>query len=252
MSGDPSKARMVLKKRWVGVLVSVCVPGFGLVRAGLITRGIVWFLTLQIISVFVALFAIWRSVPFWGVVLSMVIAVGCQIAMLVDSFRPGRLSPSVWVVFIVALLAIIFVPSAPHLFAHAFIIPTGGMEPTLRGQFHGIADHIIADRISYRFSPSKRGDLVVFRTTGIADIHANTFFAQRLVGLPGEKIEIKEGHVIVDGRQLDESNGLSNVTYTTAPARSFMTDATVYEVPQNAYFMLGDNSPNSFDSRYWG
>jgi signal peptidase I len=256
MSNDAPAAMEAPKQRWVGVLLSVLVPGFGLVRAGRIARGVAWFLALQVLGVVVTLSAIWRSVPFWGVLAGLVVALACQLAMLVDSFRPGKLSARLWAIFVIALLAIIFVPSAPHLFARAFKIPTGGMEPTLRGRSQGAADQIIVDRLSYLFSPPARGDLVVFRTIGIAgmptDMPADTFFFQRLVGLPGEKIEIREGRVFADARPLTERDGIPGITYTIPPARSSTTQAGVYEVPPDAYFTLGDNSPHSFDSRYWG
>jgi signal peptidase I len=149
-----------------------------------------------------------------------------------------------------------FVPSASHLFARALKIPTDGMAPTLRGRSQSPADHIIADRLSYMFSPPKRGDLIVFRITGIAgipaDMPADTFFFQRVVGLPGEKIEIREGRVFADARPLTERDGIPGITYTIPPARSPTTQAGVYEVPPDAYFTLGDNSQHSFDGRYWG
>ena len=251
-----SNGNKATQRRWPGVLFSLFVPGFGLVRAGRIMRGAAWFIALQIIGVLVTLLAIWRSVPYWGVLAGLIVALGCEFTMLVDSFRPGKLSARLWAIFVIALLAIMFVPSAPHLVARAFKIPTGGMEPTLRGRSRGTADQIIVDRLSYFFSPPARGDLVVFRTTGIADMPADlpvdTFFFQRLVGLPGERIEIREGRVFADARPLTERDGIRGITYTIPPARSSTTQAGVYEVPPDAYFTLGDNSQHSFDSRYWG
>jgi signal peptidase I len=221
MPDDTQPAVEAPKRRWPGVLLSLFVPGFGLARAGLFRRAVLWFVAVQIIGVLVVLLAIWRSIPVWAFLAGLTFAVGCQLSMLVDSFRPGRLSARLWIAFVALLLAIIFAPSVPHLFAHAFTVPTDGMAPTLLGRSHGTADHVITDRFSYRFSPPKRGELVVFRTTGIAEIRADTFFVQRLVGLPGEKIEIRDGHIFADGRQLGESDGIPGIAYTTAPARPF-------------------------------
>jgi signal peptidase I len=80
------------------------------------------------------------------------------------------------------------------------------------------------------------------------------FFVKRLVGLPGERIEIRDGRVFADGRLLDESVGIPPITFVSPVSRmpSLLPEGASYTVPQNGFFFLGDNSANSFDSRYWG
>ena len=255
MSADDPATSRPLKRAWLGVLLSLLVPGFGLVRAGRIARGITWFLAIQIVAILVTLLFIWRTIPFWAALGGFIAAIAFQVVMLVDSFRPGRLNTLLSLVFALVLTAILLLPLPPHLIAEVIKIPTAAMEPTLQGASRGTPDHVIVDRLSYWFSPPQRGDLAAFRTTGIAGISGEgPSFVKRVVGLPGERIEIRDGHLFADGRQLNENDGIPTVLYYSAPAsltHSFNSGG-IYLVPGDAYFVLGDNSRKSFDSRYWG
>ncbi len=121
------------RRRWLGVLLSLFVPGFGLVRAGLIRRGIVWFVALQLASISVALLYIWTSVPTWAAIAATLLFWGAELVMLGDSFRPGRLTiPLVLIFAPLAVISVVF-GAAGHIIARPFKIPTGAMQPTLRG-----------------------------------------------------------------------------------------------------------------------
>jgi signal peptidase I len=238
------------------VLLSLLVPGFGLVRAGRPLRGLLWFVGLQLVAVGIALLFIARPVPNWIVGAGMLVGFAFFVAILVDSFRPGRLTWPLAFGFVSASIALVALPSLPQLIAKDFKVPTAAMEPTLLGAARGNPDHIVVDRVSYLILQPKRGDLVVFRTLGILGIPGETFFVKRLVGLPGERIEIRDGRLFADGQQLDESAGIPPITYTSPePLGSFVPDlggSASYTVPNDSFFFLGDNSANSYDSRYWG
>jgi signal peptidase I len=94
----------------------------------------------------------------------------------------------------------------------------------------------------YFFNPPKRGDIVVFTPPG-----ANSDpYIKRIIGLPGETIEIREGSVFVDGNRLDEVYVSSSTSWRGGGDQSTIT------IPEDEYFMLGDNRENSSDSRSFG
>ena len=122
--------------------------------------------------------------------------------------------------------------------AEARYIPSGSMEPTLE-----INDRLIIEKVSYHFTPPKRGEVVVFEPTDI--LQRQNFkdaFIKRIIGLPGEKVEVKEGKVYVNNQVLPEKYIEEEPQYSYGPVI----------VPQDHYLVLGDNRNNSYDSHYWG
>ncbi|MBI2186335.1 MAG: signal peptidase I [Acidobacteria bacterium] len=139
----------------------------------------------------------------------------------------------------------------------AFKIPTGSMEKNLL-----IGDHLLVNKFAYAptatplerillpIDPIRRGDIVVFKYPEDPERD----FIKRVIGLPGETIELKNKKVSIDGKPLDEAyvqflippdeegNGEFDVRVQYGPVT----------VPEDHYFMMGDNRDNSQDSRYWG
>lgn len=115
-------------------------------------------------------------------------------------------------------------------------VPTGSMETTIMTD-----DRIVALRLSYLFAEPQRGDIVVFEYPD--DITGKTLFIKRVIGLPGETVDIRDGRVYIDGSEEPLSEDYVNGT----PEEDFGP----YEVPADSYFMLGDNRNRSMDSRYW-
>jgi signal peptidase I len=122
--------------------------------------------------------------------------------------------------------------------AEARYIPSGSMEPTLQ-----INDRLIIDKLSYDFTAPQRGDVVVFNPTKtLREQNFHDAFIKRVIGLPGETVEVRNGQVWVNGAPLREK-------YIEAPP-NYQWGPVV--VPANSYLVLGDNRNNSYDSHYWG
>lgn len=158
------------------------------------------------------------------------------------------------------LIAVIFVNFARIFVFQAFKIPTGSMEDNLK-----IGDHIIVNKAIYGpmsgplsaimpIREVRRGDIIVFRYP----LQPETDFVKRVIGLPGETIEIRDKKVFVNGRQLNEPYTLFDdpQVYPLQPAlpepyRS-RDQMAPFKVPEGQYFAMGDNRDRSSDSRYWG
>lgn len=112
-------------------------------------------------------------------------------------------------------------------------IPTGSMIPTIPEE-----SRIFGNRLTYKFSDPERGDIVVFKYP----VDESQLFIKRVIGLPGETIQVKDGNVYINGDILDESDYLDVVTEG---------EFGPYEIPQDSYFMMGDNRNESSDSRFW-
>ena len=142
--------------------------------------------------------------------------------------------------------------------AEARWIPSGSMEPTLHGtpnQWE--ADKIIVDKVKYKFSKPERGDIVVFSPTEeLQKEQYHDAFIKRIIGLPGEKVELREGQVYINNKVLEEDKYLSPSVLTVVDVctsgqqRPFLAQPET--IPPNSYLVLGDNRGSSYDGRCWG
>jgi signal peptidase I len=107
------------------------------------------------------------------------------------------------------------------------------MEPNLQN-----GQRLVVSKVAYIFHQPSRGDVIVFHPP----ISMRTEYIKRIIGLPGDTVEVKDGGVIVNGKLLQEPYIASPPLYTF-PAQ---------KVPENEYFVMGDNRNNSNDSHNWG
>ncbi len=124
-------------------------------------------------------------------------------------------------------------------FFQAYRIPTGSMIPTLK-----IGDHLIVNKVVYKLREPIRGEIIVF----VYPKNPKKTFVKRLIALPGENIKIEEGKIFINGKPITSIPQIaSRYYYSEGPYGE--KEVTV---PQNSFFVLGDNTTNSNDSRFWG
>jgi signal peptidase I len=152
---------------------------------------------------------------------------------------------SLFVAFILAMVIRTFV-------VQAFKIPTGSMRPTLlEGDLILVNKFIYGAKIPFTglrlpaLSQPKRGDVIVF----IYPEDRKKDFIKRLVGLPGETVEIKEGYIYINDKPLLEPLFNQRYYYNRG---DLAREGERLVVPADSFFVLGDNSASSKDSRYWG
>jgi len=143
----------------------------------------------------------------------------------------------------IAIIALVIILPVRYFLIQPFYVKGASMEPTFLDH-----QYLIIDEISYRLNPIQRGDVIVFRYP----LDPQEYFIKRVIGLPGEKVEIKNGKVYIynlqnpDGMALDESylpEGLETFNYSSQGQ---------IELGAGQYFVLGDNRGSSKDSRVFG
>jgi signal peptidase I len=179
-----------------------------------------------------------------------------------ETEKPKR--PTFWqsvrevlVILVIAALVAILIQS---FFIKAFIIPSSSMSPTLQ-----IGDRVMVDRLTYYFRKPRRGDIIVFRyppTSSHAMNTTNPFYwpfeqigetlhlthrtssspyVKRVIATEGETMEFRNGQLYVNGERINEDYKVPD-NYNMPPTK----------IPEGQLFCMGDNRPNSRDSRYWG
>jgi signal peptidase I len=153
------------------------------------------------------------------------------------------------------LLAIVIALFIRTFVIQAYKIPSGSMKPTLL-----IGDHILVSKFNYGvrlplirskiipFGTPKRGDIVVF----IYPKDRSKDFIKRLIGLPGDTIEILDKQIIINGLLWNDSYGVHTDNMVIPGAVQVRDNFGPITVPEDSLFVMGDNRDESLDSRFWG
>jgi len=144
----------------------------------------------------------------------------------------------VWEIAKIVVVAALIVAPIRYFLFQPFLVRGQSMEPNFEN-----GDYLIVDEISYRFKNPRRGEVIVFKYPN----NSSQRFIKRIIGLPGEIIEIKNGKITI---QEDKSSQVLN-ELDYLPLLKTTGDIKV-ELGENEYFVLGDNRAYSFDSRRFG
>jgi len=172
-------------------------------------------------------------------------------------FRAWRFAPVVEVLATIAL-ALVLAEGVQAAVVKPFVIPSPSMEPTLVP-----TQRVLVNRLAYDFGSPGRGDIVVFhppssQTCAVSvsadepcprsvSTPAGDYYVKRIIGLPGDRLSIRHGHPVINGRLL------SNEPYIAACGGAPECDMPhTIVIPKGEYFMMGDNRGDSDDSRFWG
>ena len=138
-----------------------------------------------------------------------------------------------WVFEIAVVLVLAAVVSI--FFCQSIVMQEGSMEPTLATQ-----DKILINKVIYKIKEPQRGDIIAFKNS--PEDHASIHI-KRVIGLPGEKIQIKDGQILINGKTYMEKKDFPQIS------NGGLAEQTI-TLGKDEYFVLGDNRNNSEDSRY--
>lgn len=139
-----------------------------------------------------------------------------------------------------ALVAVVSVVLIRNFLIQPFLVSGQSMVPNF---YHG--DYLLIDELTYRFRSPARGEVAVFRSPS----NEATYFIKRVIGLPGERVEVKNGQVLITNAS--HPNGFI-VREEYLPAGLTTSGSSDYTLGDGEYFVLGDNRSYSYDSRSWG
>jgi signal peptidase I len=242
------ESRKQRKNPWIAIFWSSFIPGIGHFYLKKPWIGV--------LLVILTAFLFW--IPIVGILWTCLVIYLSYSGTSDDRPRiPKKILQFVAIFFVLTLINFL----APFLvriyIAEARYMPSGSMEPAVQ-----INDRLIFGKLAYYFNAPKRGDIILFNPTqALKGQGFHDAFLQRVIGVPGDRVELKDGNVYVNHQRLSEPytngdptliescGGGSSIGGKTLLPPFLLTPVTI---PQNKFLVLGDNRSNSYDGRCWG
>ena len=142
----------------------------------------------------------------------------------------------------IVIISLVIIIPVRYFLIQPFYVKGASMEPNFYDR-----EYLIIDEISYRFNEPKRGDIIVFRYPK----DPQEYFIKRVIGLPGESVQIKDGKVYVFNQANPDGFALAE-DYLSADLKTYGLNEDKVVLGDKQYFVLGDNRNQSKDSRYFG
>jgi len=251
------------RRPWLAVVLNILAsPGLGHLYNGQAMKAVAWLIGLPFAVSLLLWMAATLPVPLLNLALPLTLLIAIYAWAALDAGRTARRlsdAPRPWhsrwytLVLVWALNAFVVVPVWSQALLTSVMktakVPTGGMERTVL-----VGDYIFVDMTAYGLrvpfttytvlvrSP-QRGDVIVF----LFPEDRRRMFLKRVIGLPGETVEVRDTIVSIDGKTLPEA-----YAFFEAPHAAGHKGFPPERVPPGHLFVLGDNRDNSRDSRYWG
>jgi len=240
----------------IAVLLSILLPGLGQMYNGKFLRGVLLHCGFWLVLIGMGLSGLAFSL--YGLIAIATTAAIAQVLIAIDAAIGARRATALplrwynkWWAYVGVLVCaglilepmIVWGAQYQIVGVRTFGIPASSMIPALEP-----GDCLLARLERYRDHLPKRGEVIIFRYT----VDESKFFAKRVIGIPGEELEIKDKAVFINGRRLDDPWSVHESPVMQPRGASPRDNMGPITIPPNSVFVMGDNRDFSHDSRFWG
>jgi signal peptidase I len=243
------------RKTWIVGLLTLFIIGLGHVYYGEFKKGIILFAGWQLLDILCILSLLFYTPV--GPIITVVALISYLIFCIADAAKGVQLHKlsyllkpfNRWYFYILYWLIGTFVltpiveVTAKSYIAQTYRIPSGSMRDTLQD-----GDNIVVDKIKYKLSQPKRGDIAVFAFPE----DPSKDFVDRIVALGGETLKIVNKNVYINGKMIDEPYVTHSESHIIPKGLQPRDNCGPVTIPEDSVFVMGDNRDQSYDSRFWG